>query len=491
MNRRVFQLFVVFVVLFAALLINLNYVQVVQSEKLANDSRNARKLYDGYAKERGPIVTADGVVLARSVESKDQLIWRREYPQGELFAHITGYLSFSHGMAGLERTYQDVLLGTDPEVALRPENIVDYLAKGPTGATVEVAITEKGQRAAASALNGRAGAVVAMDPRTGAILAMYSNPTFDPNPIASHDPGVSNPAYEAATSPARGKPAVSQAFQERVAPGSTFKVVTAATGLMNGLGPDTSFPDPTFLDLPDTNATLANFNRGRPCIDGRQTTMSQALPVSCNTYFAQLGLTLGPERMRNEADLFGFNKSFPQLGLDNAASVFPAPSAFAGNRPAVAFAAIGQFDVAATPLQMAAVAAAVGNGGSLKQPHVVSKVKDAKGRVVSDNESGGGRDLSRPMDQPRAAQLRDMMVEAVEKGTGRSARIPGVKVAGKTGTTSDFQQAWFMAFAPAENPTVAIAVLIQNDGNEATGGQVAAPAAKQVMQVLLAQQAAA
>ncbi|RIK05728.1 MAG: cell division protein FtsI [Acidobacteria bacterium] len=488
MNRRVFQLFVVFVVLFAALLINLNYVQVVQSEKLANDPRNARKLYEGYAKERGPIVTADGAVLARSVESNDQLIWRREYPQGELFAHITGYLSFSHGMTGLERTYQDVLLGTDPEVALRPENIVDYLARGPRGATVEVAITERAQRAAASALGGRAGAIVAMDPRTGAILAMYANPTFDPNPIASHDPAVSDPAYDTAISPSRGKPAVSQAFQERVAPGSTFKVVTAATALMNGLGPGTAYPDPAFLDLPDTNATLANFTRGRPCVDGRQTTMEQALPVSCNTYFAQLGLSLGSERMRNEAELFGFNKPFPELGLENAPSVFPPQQAFAGNKPAVAFAAIGQYDVAATPLQMAAVAAAVGNQGQLKQPHVVSKIKDAKGRVVRDNERNGGTELSRPMDQPRANQLRDMMVEAVEKGTGRSARIPGVKVAGKTGTTNNFEQAWFMAFAPAENPTVAVAVLIQNDGNEATGGQVAAPAGKQVMQVILGQQ---
>lgn len=487
MNRRIFQLFLVFVVLFAALFVNLNYVQVVQADRFANDARNARTLYEGYARERGPIVTADGVILARSVESNDQLLWRREYPQGELFAHITGYLSFSHGVTGLERTYQDVLLGTDPAVSLRPENVLDYLKSGPSGATVEISITERAQRVAAATLAGKSGAVVAIDPRNGAILAMYSNPTFDPNLVASHDSEISNPAYDAAISPALGKPALSQAFQERVAPGSTFKVVTASAALMNGLDPDTVYPDPTYLELPDTSATLANFNRGRPCVDGRQATLSQALPVSCNTYFAQLGLTLGPERMREQAERFGFNRTFEELGVDNVPSVFPNPQAFAGNRAAVAYSAIGQYDVAATPLQMAAVAAAIANRGTLMQPRVVASIKDSRGRVIRDEHKGSV--LTRSVDEQHAAQLKNMMVDAVERGTGRAARIPGVRVAGKTGTTSDFQQAWFISFAPADNPTVAVAVLIQNEGREATGGQVAAPVARQVMEALLAQQA--
>lgn len=489
MNRRVYQLFVLFLALFVALIVNLNYVQVVESKKLAEDPRNARSLYRGYGRERGPIVTPDGVLLARSVESRDQLKWIREYPTAGLFAHMTGYVSFRHGETGIEKTFQEELVGTDPEVAYRPDNIVDYLTHGPKGATVEVATTARAQQAAADALRGRRGAVAAIDPRTGAVITLYANPTFNPNPIVSHDPAISDPAYDAAISPANDKPAVSQAFQEREAPGSTFKVVTGATGLMNGMGPETAFPDPATLDLPNTSATLSNFNRGRPCVDGRQTSMAQAFPASCNTYFAQLGLALGPEKMFAEAELFGFNKPFSELGLDNAASVFPPPSAFAGNKPAVAFAAIGQFDVAATPLQMAAVAAGVGNGGVLKEPHVVSKVRGADGQIIKDFERGGGEVKSKPMDPTRAGELKDMMVDVVEKGTGRAARIPGVRVAGKTGTTNDFEQAWFIAFAPAENPTVAVAVLIQNEGNEATGGQVAAPVAKQVMQTLLATQA--
>lgn len=465
--------------------VDLAYYQALRAPSLAADPRNARGLLASYARYRAPILSAEGTILAVSEPSGDELVYRRSYPRGELFAHVTGFLSFTRGATGLERSYQRAMLGDDWSLALRPQGFRRALMGRKPAASPVLTISEKAQSAAARALGSRVGAVVALDPRTGAVLAMYSQPTYDPNQISSHDENVAAPAYSRATDPKMGKPMLSRAFGERRPPGSTFKLVVAAAALEAGVPPNQTFPDPPLLDLPGTDNKLANFRRGSPCESGTTITLHRALVLSCNTTFAQLGLALGDEALRRQAKRFGFGSGFPSLDLETAPSVFPESKAFQGNDAAKAFAAIGQFDVQATPLQMAVVAAAIGNSGIVKAPFVVGKLTGEDGTVVLDRTASGGETLGQALDTANAAVLKDMMVDAVERGTGRAARIPRVKVAGKTGTTSEFEQAWFVGFAPADDPKVAVAVLVENEGREATGGEVAAPIAREVMLALL------
>ena len=490
METRVLALTVGILACLGIIAVDLTYIQAVEGPELAKDPRNARMLYATYARWRAPIISADGEVLAESVPSGDDLRYVRKYPKGPLFGHITGFLSFYRGATELERTYGPAMLGDDLSLATKPRALRGRLMGEKPNATVVLSISSKYQLAAAQALGTKKGAVVAINPRTGAVLAMYSNPTFDPNPIASHDRAVADEAYRNATDPAAGKPMLSRAFAERRPPGSTFKVVVAAAALEAGISPATSFPDPPLLDLPGTDRKLANFQRNKPCATGGAITLHRALVVSCNTTFGQLGLSLGDEPMRKQASEFGFGQDWDVVGLDTAASLFPPDSAFQGNEAAKAYAAIGQFDVQATPLQMALVAAAVANGGNVLEPYVVDKILSQKGEVLEDRGASGGRLVRRAMSAANAAILRDMMVDAVEDGTGKNARIARVKVAGKTGTTSDFEQAWFIGFAPADDPRVAVAVLVENEGREATGGEVAAPIARRIMQEILGTQPA-
>jgi peptidoglycan glycosyltransferase len=487
-NERSYRILVLLFGFFGLLAANLVYVQVWRGPELASDPRNARALYASYDRWRAPIITADGTVVAESVETGGELRYLRRYPEGALFGHITGFTSLTRGDTGLERSFRGALLGDDLSLATKPQAIVDRLKGQKPNATVVLSIRADLQRLAADALGGRTGAVVAMNPKTGAILAMYSNPSFDPNPIASHDSDAADRAYATATDPALGKPMLSRAYGERRPPGSTFKVVVAAAALNGGYSASSSFPDPPLLDLPDTDQKLSNFRRGSPCASGGSITLEQALVVSCNTTFAQLGLALGDDVMRKQAERFGFGNDFASVRLEVAKSVFPPHSSFAGNRPAMAYAAIGQFDVQATPLEMAVVASGIANGGIVKSPFVVQSLDSQKGEILADYSAGGGHTLGEAASAATAASIKDMMVEAVESGTGRSARIPRVKVAGKTGTTTDFEQAWFIGFAPADDPQVAVAVLVENQGKEATGGEVAAPIARRVIQGVLQQQ---
>lgn len=485
MNVRSYRILIALLSLLGLVALNLVYIQVWRGPALASDPRNARYLYANYDRWRAPIVAADGTVLAESIETGGELAYSRSYPEGTLFAHVTGFTSLTRGDTGLERSFRDALLGDDPMLATNPQAIIDRLRGRKPNATVVLSIPAGLQRTAADALDGRTGAVVAVDPKTGAVLAMYSNPSFDPNPIASHDSDAADRAFARATDPAAGKPMLSRAYGERRPPGSTFKVVVAAAALEGGYSPSSTFPDPALLDLPDTDRKLANFRRGSPCASGASITLEQALVVSCNTTFAQLGLALGDDALRKQADRFGFDENFDSLGLDVAESVFPPQAAFTANRPAQAYAAIGQFDVQATPLQMAVVASAIANGGLVKAPFVVESLRSQEGQVLRDFGAGGGHTTGEALGAAEAASLKDMMVAAVERGTGRAARIPGVRVAGKTGTTTDFEQAWFIGFAPADDPQVAVAVLVENQGREATGGEVAAPIARQMMQGVL------
>jgi peptidoglycan glycosyltransferase len=325
--------------------------------------------------------------------------------------------------------------------------------------------------------------VVALDPRTGAVLALADFPSYDPNPLASHNQRTVRDAWNALNSDPN-RPLLPRSYRERYFPGSSFKVVTAATGLATGTVTVTQpvYPTITQLPLPQSTQPLRNFG-GESCGGP----LPEALRVSCNTSFAQLGLDLGGDRLSNGAGAFGFNR-VPPLDLPfGAASGFPEASAFARDKPALAKSAIGQQDVSATPLQMALVSAGIANDGVIMTPHLMAEVRDSEGRLV---ERYDPKPWLTAVPADVAHTVRDMMIGVVENGTGTAARIRGVPVAGKTGTAQtgrDTSHVWFTAFAPADNPRVAVAVVLEDKPNvsEATGGTLAAPIAQTVLRAAL------
>ncbi len=479
--------------LFAVLLAQVTYLQVVAADRIAAHPANvARRLVAEYRVQRGPILAADGrTVLARSRPTGGQLRYRRRYPHGPLYAGVTGFVSPIFGATKLEATYGAELLGDIPELV--PRTLADLILGRPRrGATVVTTIVPEVQRAAATALGGLPGAVAAVDPATGDVLALVSNPSYDPNPLASHDPREVRRAWRRLNAdPA--KPLLSRATDELFPPGSAFKIVTAAAALEHGLGPDSTWPNPRELPLPLTVETLENFG-GSACLGGApRITLADALRVSCNVTFGQVGLALGAEALAAQARAFGFAARAGAGDIPFDApfqeGVFPDPDYFEGNDPLLAFSAIGQADVATNPLHMALVAAAIGNDGVMMRPRLVREVRDPQGRVI---RRVLPEPYGRPISAQTAARLTAMMVAVVESGTGTAARIPGVQVAGKTGTAQhgDGQapHAWFVAFAPAQAPRVAVAVVVLSGGSlgsEATGGRVAAPIARAVIEAVL------
>jgi penicillin-binding protein A len=478
MNRQIGRVAAITLVLFGALFINLNVITLIQADDLANHPANRRLIIREYAIERGPLVVGE-TAIARSVETEGQYRYLRTYPEPELYAHLTGYYSVVLQRSGLEAALNEDLTGRPTEVVA--QNLGEFLgASDRAGNVVELTIDPRAQRAARDALAGRVGAVVAIDPTTGAILAQYSNPTFDPNPLSSHDPREIAEAWDPLrTDPQR--PLVDRSIAETYPPGSTFKLIVAAAALEDGQAPTTEFPDPVTYDVPQTTADIGNFSGG-VCADGTSIDLQNAMRVSCNTVFARLGVELGADALLDQAERFGFNQRIP-YELTVAASSMPDDL----DVPGTAQSAIGQRDVRATPLQMAMVAATIANGGQIMRPHVVANVRDPSGRRLRGADigrwtgpPGGGQPIS-----PRTAQqLRDMMLEVVRSGTGRAAQIEGVAVGGKTGTaqTGGTPIAWFVGFA---DERVAVAVVLPDEGAAATGGALAAPVAREVMAAIL------
>jgi penicillin-binding protein A len=477
-NRQIGRVAAITLVLFAALFVNLNVITLIQADDLANHPANRRLIIREYGIERGPIVVGE-TAIARSEETEGQYRYLRTYPEGELYAHLTGYYSVVLQRYGLEAALNEDLTGRSTEVLA--QNLGELLgASDRAGNVVELTIDPRAQRAARDGLAGRVGAVVALDPTTGAILAQYSNPTFDPNPLSSHDPRAIADAWE----PLRedpSRPLVDRSIAETYPPGSTFKLVVAAAALEEGLAPSTEFPDPVTFDVPQTTADIGNFGGG-VCADGVSIDLLDAMRVSCNTVFAQLGVELGVEVVHTQAERFGFNQRIP-YELTVASSSMPDEL----DVPATAQSAIGQRDVRATPLQMAMVAASIANGGQLMRPHVVASVRDPSGRRLRGADIGrwtGPPGNGEPISSRTAQQLRDMMLAVVGSGTGRAARIDGVEVGGKTGTaqTGGTPIAWFVGFA---DQRVAVAVVLPDAGADATGGALAAPIAREVMAAVL------
>jgi peptidoglycan glycosyltransferase len=407
--------------------------------------------------------------------SKDRFDFQRNYPSGSLYAPVTGYFSYDHASTGLENTYNTQLAGTADSLFVR--RLIDLATnRTPEGASIQTTIVPKMQEAAATALGRQKGAVVALNPKTGAVLALVTSPGFDPNTLASHDIAKADAAYDTLAADST-RPLSNRAAREIYPPGSTFKLVTAAAALADGKTPASKVKSPERLRLPGTSTYLPNSTR----CGGTTITMSRALEVSCNTAFANLGLEVGEDKLRQQAQLFGFDaRHLTDLG--GVASQFPDSL----NDAQLALSSIGQFDVAASPLQMAMVSAAIANDGVLMDPYVVSSVQAPD---LTPLETHKPRVLSTPMTPGNAEALQQMMGLVVSQGTGSNARISGVEVGGKTGTAqSDPKRkpfAWFTSFAPLANPEVAVAVVVEDADiprNDIAGGRLAAPIARSVMQ---------
>ena len=465
------------------LLLNLNFIQVIRADEYRDDPKNARVLLEQYDRERGAILVG-GDPIALSRETTDQLRYLRIYTQGRLYAFATGYYSHVYGRSGIERSEDSILSGNDDRLFVR--RIVDLLTRESTqGGTVKLTLNPAAQQAAFEGLAGRRGAVVALEPATGRILAMVSTPSFDPNDLASHDGEKVTSAWQRYTGNDQ-MPLLNRAFNQTYPPGSTFKLVTAAAALSSGRHTPTSeVPGPARLDLPLTSIDLPNYFEG-PCTPGSQTTtITKALQRSCNTTFGALGMELGDDVLRKQAEAFGFGERW-EVPLPTATSVFPSDL----NEPQTAQSAIGQFDVRSTPLQMAMVVAAIANQGVLMKPYLVEEVRAPDLDVLSRTDP---EELSRAIRPQVAADLTSIMVSVVTDGTATNARIPGVDVAGKTGTAQvgegNNPHAWFVAFAPANDPKVAVAVVLENGGSdrqiEVGGNLLAAPIARALMEAIL------
>jgi peptidoglycan glycosyltransferase len=490
MNTPLRKVAVACLVLFGLLLVNVNYVQAVKASDYRADSRNSRTLLRQFQHERGPIVLTTGggaspAALDRATP-KERFKFLRRYPDARLYAHVTGFHSFVYGNSGIEQTENGVLSGESDELLVR--RLSDYVTgRQPEGGRVVLTLQPAAQRAALAGLGGHRGAAVALDPRTGAVLAMVSAPTYDPNQLSSHN-GDQIRAYYNRLQHDPDDPLLNRAIQQTYPPGSTFKVITSAAALSSGkFTPDSRIPSPRELDLPQTDRNLKNFG-GESCGDGKTSTLADAFRISCNTAFGGLGMKLGGDKVRDQAEKFGLNESDLQAPGRVARSVFPDEL----SPPQEAQAAIGQYDVRVTPLQMAMVAAGVANGGDVMRPYLVREVQGPDLSRLSSTDPSVYK--SHAISREVADQLTAMMELVVNSGTGRSAQIPGVRVAGKTGTAQhaagEAPHAWFVGFAPADDPQVAVAVVVEDGGSfgsEATGGRVAAPIARNIMRAVLGQ----
>lgn len=506
MNSRIRRLGIGLLVLFAMLFGQIAYVQVFAASSISQNPANATRQYIAeYRIQRGPILAADGSAIAISKRAKSASIYKyqRLYPQGDLFGQITGYYSRVYGTSELEHSMNPYLAGSDPSLAV--STLSDLVLGRPRkGGTVVTTLQPSLQRLAQQALGSQQGAVVAIDPTTGDLLTMYSNPAYDPSALSDPSSDTQTKAWDALTNDPT-QPLLPRANAELFPPGSTFKIITAAAALSANYTPQSLWPSPHTLQLPGSTATIQNFG-GEYCNGGAsQVTMLEAFTESCNVVFGEIGLKVGADRLAAQAQAFGFCSidppvqtscpqnpipfSDPPFGVTSEAGRFPVASYFASRESAVAISAIGQDNDLANPLQMALVSGAVANGGLLMQPRLVTEIRDSSGRVVQRFSSTSYGQAVTPA---VAADLTTMMKNVVASGTGTYAQIPGIDVAGKTGTaqhgTSQSPHAWFTGFASANGRNIAVAVIVLDGGNmgsEATGGHVAAPIAKQIIQAWL------
>lgn len=483
MTKELRRLSILMLAMFLALFGATSWIQVVEAESLGQNPLNKRALYDSYQVQRGSIIV-DGAAIASSVPTNDIYSFQRVYTDAAMWAPVTGYINPALGSAtGIEQAMNQVLSGSaDSQFFSRIERILS--GQPPRGSNVELSLDAATQRAAWDALQGQQGAVIAIEPATGRILAMVSTPGFDTNQLAVHDADAALDAFEALEADP-GKPLDNRAIAGDLnPPGSTFKLVVAAAAFASGeWTPQSTLPNPLFYQLPGSSDTVYNAWRGT-CGPGAEATIAEALRLSCNVQFAELAVALGDDAIREMAEKFGFNESF-DVPLTSTPSVYPrglddAQTALSG---------FGQGQVIATPLQMAMVAAGIANEGIVMNPRMIDRVI---GPDLSVQQTFEDTEFGRAVDAGIAREMVGLMVSNVSNGAASGARIEGVDVAGKTGTSEngddDPYTLWFSGFAPAINPQVAVAVVVENGGGQGqsgTGNAIAAPIAKKVMEAVL------
>lgn len=494
MNAPLRKAGVVMMILFGLLFLNLNYVQVIKADEYRTDEDHNRIRVQAqeYERRRGEIIV-DGVAVAQSEETKDVLKFQRKYQFGPTYANIVGYRPVNLAAVGIERLENEFLSGTADSFAA--DRLLEmFTGRDTPGGSVVLSLRKQVQEAAYKALlnnatSSKVGAVVALDPITGAILAMVSTPSYDPNPLVSHDFDVARQAFaKLEADPA--KPLLNRAVQETFPPGSTFKVVVAAAALRNGLNPSSVLAGGSSYTAPDTTTAINNAP-GVSCPD--EITLADALRVSCNTAFARYGVEqLGADKLKETAQAFGF-ESVPELEQDPdnvlrvAASHTGAMEAPGGStdRPALAQSCIGQREVRMTPLQGALVAAAIANNGVQMRPYLIDTLQ---GSDLVPKVQAQPKVAANPVSPDVAEQLRTMMDGVVTSGTGTRAKVDGYEVGGKTGTAQNGDEpdhGWFIGYARKDGrPVVAVAVLLQNAGSG--GSSEATSIAGQVMKAAIA-----
>ncbi|MGW2259430.1 peptidoglycan D,D-transpeptidase FtsI family protein [Streptomyces sp. NPDC001780] len=482
MNKTIRHTAVICLLLVLALLLRASWVQTYEAKALADNPDNRRKIMARYAQPLGDIIVAGSPVTGSRKTHGGDLAYARTYPDGGLYAPVTGYSSQAYGSTQLEGIYADVLDGTDPRLKNPLSALTGEKAEpGDVLTTIDPAVQKAGYRA----LGGKKGAAVALDPSTGRVLGVVSTPSYDPSRISGTTDGA---AWRQLTG-AAGKPMTNRALRQPLPPGSTFKLVVAAAALEDGLygsvDEATDSPDP--YTLPGTSRPLGNENASAPC---ENASIRTALRYSCNTVFAKMAVRLGQDKVRAMAEKFGFDDTEQDMPVRASPSVYPSGM----DDAQTALSGIGQFDVTATPLQMAMVSAALAHDGLLAAPHMVSKVVNAKGDTLESHPDG---DTRRIVSATTAEQLRSAMVTVVTDGTGSNARIDGAEVGGKTGTAqhgvdnSGTPYAWFTSYAKdsATGKEVAVAVMVEDSDaarSEVSGNGLAAPIARQMMEAALA-----
>jgi peptidoglycan glycosyltransferase len=467
--------------MFISLFIAGTLLQAVNTEAVANDPRNVRSIYESYKTQRGPILV-DGKPIAKSVPADNAYRYLRSY-DNEIYSAVTGYFSVFRGATGMESAANSYLSGQSSSQFFEQVNAV--LSGNPvTGAAVELTLDPNLQQAAWDALGDYRGALIAIDPVTGNILAMVSKPGYNANKIAGHDSEKVRDNYvELESDPAN--PLINKTLSgDLYHPGSVFKLVVAAAALESGeYTNSSSFGNPVSVRLPNSTSEVFNSSR-RACGAGSEVTLIYAMRYSCNVPFVELGLALGQERLRAQAELFGFGKEIrvPMLATP---SVFPEEM----DEAQLGLSSFGQFDVRVSPLQMALVSSAIANGGLLMQPNLIESVISPNLSVIASPQP---EVLSQPITAATAEALKKMMVQGVSRGVASNASVSGFKVAGKTGTAENGDgervTLWFTGFAPATNPKVAIALVIEDGGGRdsgASGNGTAAPVARSFFQAVL------
>ena len=481
MNRTIRRASVFTLLLVLALLVRATWVQFYDGQALAESKDNRRNAIEQYAYPLGNIVVGGDAVTGSAQTKGSDLKYKRTYTDGPLYAGVTGYSSQVFGATQLEGIYQDLLDGTDTRLKDPLDTVTGKRADpGDVVTTIDPGV----QKAAYEALGDKKGAAVAIDPKTGKLLGVVSTPSYDPSVLSAGD----SDAWKKLTKDAE-KPMTNRALRQPLPPGSTFKLVVAAAALEDGqyASVDTRTSSPNPYPLPGTNRVLDNENPSAPC---ENASIRVALQYSCNNVFGKMAVDLGQDKLKAMAEKFGFNDESQDVPVRAYESVYPSDM----EKSSTALTGIGQFDVTATPLQMAMVSAAIANDGKLVSPHMVSQISDADGNVLEDYDDS--TDTKEIVSSSTAEQLQSAMQTVVDDGTGTNARISGATVGGKTGTAqhgennSQTPYAWFTSYAKDDSSgkEVAVAVLVEQSNaarSEVSGNGLAAPVAKAMMEAAL------